>query len=258
MTNKYDRANIETMELLYGRGYLSMGGDAEVARIVESVTVAGCDVLDVGCGMAGAAITLARDHDAKTVTGVDIDAGLLSRGAELVAESGLGERVALSHVDPGPLPFAGASFDLVYLTAVSCHIEQLGPFLSDIRRLIRPGGKLVGGEWFIQQENDAYRRWDEMLRRRGLSFYFVTRAQFVAELEAAGFIQVSFTDRSACSAGLAAGYLERSQNQLRGPLIERMGEDGFRAHLDWTRIRAEGLALGGSGYGHFVAANPAA
>ena len=104
------------MELLYGPGYLSMGGDEEVARILEAVEVEDKTVLDVGCGMGGAAITLARDHAAQQVTGIDLDAGLLDRAAELVDQAGLHDRIDLSRVDPGPLPFEDAYFDLVYLT----------------------------------------------------------------------------------------------------------------------------------------------
>jgi 2-polyprenyl-3-methyl-5-hydroxy-6-metoxy-1,4-benzoquinol methylase len=56
--NQYNRRNIETMEMLYGTGYLSMGGDDEVANIVARVEVAGKDVLDIGCGLGGALIAL--------------------------------------------------------------------------------------------------------------------------------------------------------------------------------------------------------
>ena len=257
MSNLYDQANIETMELLYGPGYLSMGGDAEVARIVEPVEVEDKTVLDIGCGMGGAAITLARDHAAKRVAGIDLDAGLLARAAELVDRAGLQDCIDLLRVEPGPLPFEDANFDLVYLTAVSCHIQDLVPFLAEIRRVIRPGGQIVGGEWFIREDNEYYRRWDEMLRERGLNFFFVTHTGFIDALEAAGFEQVDFIDQSSRTAGLAAGYLERSQNELRETLRQRMDEDGFEAHIEWTRIRADGLGRGGSGYGHFVAINPA-
>ena len=257
MANKYDQANIETMELLYGPGYLSMGGDDEVARIVGPVEVEDKTVLDIGCGMGGAAITLVRDHAAKHVSGIDLDAGLLARAEELVDQAGLHGRIDLSRVEPGPLPFEDAYFELVYLTAVSCHIQDLVPFLAEIRRVIHPGGQMVGGEWFIYEDNEYYRRWDEMLRKRGLNFYFVTHTDFVEALEAAGFTQVDFVDQSTRTAGLASGYLERSQNELRESLLQRMDEAGFDAHIEWTRIRAEGLSRGGSGYGHFVATNPA-
>ena len=254
--NKYDKTNVETMELLYGRGYLSMGGDAEVARIVSPINVRGSRLLDVGCGMGGAAITLVRDLGAEKVIGVDIDAGLLERAGELVDAAGLDDRIELIQVEPGPLAFADASFDIVYLTAVSCHLEDLAPFLREIHRVVRPGGYIVGGEWFIQQDNEAYRRWDDMLRERGLNFYFVTREQFIAPLVAAGFDHAEFNDQSERTAGLAAGYLERSQGELRDTFSERMGQEGYAAHLEWTRIRAEGLAHNGSGYGHFVARRP--
>ena len=256
LANQYDQANVETMELLYGPGYLSMGGDDEVARILKPVEVSNKAVLDVGCGMGGAAITLVRDHAAQPVIGIDLDAGLLARAAELIDQAGLQDQIELRRVEPGPLPFADAQFDLVYLTAVSCHIEDLVPFLVEIRRVIRPGGNLVGGEWFIQQENDAYHRWDTMLRQRGLNFYFVTQADFIDALEQAGFTAVEFHDQSMRTAGLAAGYLERSKAELCESLLQRMGDEGFAAHLEWTQIRADGLAQGGSGYGHFLATNP--
>ena len=254
--NKYDQANIETMELLYGQGYLSMGGDAEVARIVSRLSVQGSRLLDVGCGMGGAAITLVKDQGADTVTGVDIDAGLLVRAQTLVESVGLENQIELIQVNPGPLPFTSTSFDHVYLTAVSCHVESLGPFMQEMYRIVRPGGCVVGGEWFIQRENKAYHRWNEMLRTRGLNFYFVTRAQMIAALENSGFIDVEFIDQSSRTAELAAGYLQCSRDELRTVLIERMGEDGYAAHLEWTQVRAEGLAQRGSGYGHFVARRP--
>ena len=39
------------METLYGKGYLSMGGDDEVARIVSPVDLSGLKLLDLGCGI---------------------------------------------------------------------------------------------------------------------------------------------------------------------------------------------------------------
>ena len=81
-------------------------------------------------------------------------------------------------------------------------------------------------------------------------------ANTIEALEAAGFDKAEFKDQSRRTAALAEGYLERSQGELRETLDARMGEDGFAAHLEWTRVRAGGLADGGSGYGHFIARRP--
>lgn len=252
-SNQYSARNIETMELLYGTGYLSMGGDDEVARIVSRVEVGGRELLDIGCGLGGALITLVANHGAGHAHGVDIDAGLLARANALVGEAGLQDRVTLTQIEPGPLPFADASFDLVYLTAVSCHLEGLLPFFGEIRRVIRPRGYLLGGEWYQAADNDAFRQWDELLRVRGLNFYFVTRDQFKAALSDAGFGEISIDDRSAAMAALSQGYLERVETELKPRLLEAMGADEFASLLEWTHARANGLAAGGAGYGHFLA-----
>ena len=252
-TNQYTRRNIETMELLYGTGYLSMGGDDEVASIVEQVDIAGKDVLDIGCGLGGALIALVRNHAAGQARGIDIDAGVLERADALVDAAGLQEQISLTRFEPGPLPLEDESFDLVFLTAVSCHIEDLVPFFAEIRRVIRPGGRLVGGEWFKRCDNAAYREWDELLRDRGLNFYFVTAEELKSALVEAGFDDASIIDRSTAMASLAQGYLKRVQQELQERLLEAMGEDDYAALLEWTRIRANGLVKGGAGYGHFIA-----
>ena len=251
--NKYNQRNIESLELLYGKGYLSMGGDEEVANIVSRVKVEAKDVLDVGCGLGGATIALASRHNAASVEGIDIDAAVLERAKMLVKDKGLQQRIKLTHIEPGPLPLEDESFDLVFVTAVSCHIEDLAPFFSEIRRVIRPGGCVVGGEWFTHSDNLAFRRWDHLLRERGLNFHFVTRDEFETALLDSGFKQVSIVNRNAEMTELTQGYLERSASDLRQRLLEVMGDEGYTDFLEWTRIRAEGLARGGSGYGHFVA-----
>jgi phosphoethanolamine N-methyltransferase len=251
--NKYNQRNIESLELLYGRGYLSMGGDKEVANIVSRVEVEAKDVLDVGCGLGGAAIALVSKHNAASVQGVDIDAGVLARADVLVEDNGLQQQIKLAHFEPGPLPLEDDSFDLAFVTAVSCHIENLVSFFSEIKRVIRPGGSVVGGEWFTHSDNLAFRRWDDLLRERGLNFHFVTRDEFETALLDCGFKQVSIVNRNAEMTELTQGYLERSARDLRQRLLEMMGDEGYADFLEWTRIRAEGLARGGSGYGHFIA-----
>ena len=235
-----------------------MGGDEEVANIVARVEVEAKDVLDVGCGLGGAAIALAGRHKAASVQGIDIDAGVLERANVLVGESGLQAQITLTCFEPGPLPLEDDSFDLVFVTAVSCHIENLVPFFSEIKRVIRPGGRVVGGEWFKRRDNPAYRRWDELLRERGLNFYFVTGEEFETALRDSGFEQVSIVNRSLEMIQLTQSYLERSASELQLRLLEAMGDQGYTDFLEWARFRAEGLARGGSGYGHFFASKAAA
>lgn len=254
--NRYDDRNIVTMETVYGEGYLSAGGDAEVALILRRAPVRGKRVLDVGCGLGGAAVTLVRDHGAAHVQGVDIDAAVLARARSLVERQGVAARVSLLQTKGGPLPFDPGSFDVVYANAVSCHIRELDVFFGDIMRVLAPGGCLVGNEWFKASENHAFRVWDELLRERGLYFYFVTREAFAAALMATGFETPVMTDRTQAFTELAHLALRRVDNELQDDLVHVLGEEGYQAFREWTGVRHAALADGGMHQGHFLARKP--
>ena len=251
--NRYDSRNIETMELVYGTGYMSAGGDAEVARIVSGIKICDQQILDVGCGLGGAAISLAKNHHARHVDAVDIDDDLIKRASELIETANLNDRITLKQINGGPLPYASNQFDVVYLTATSCHLQDLDGLFSEIYRVLRYGGWLVGGEWFKAANNIAYRDWDSLLRERGLNFYFVYRSCFEETLSKSGFGSVSVTDRTQATTDLARGYLERVKTELKDTLRTRLGNKELEAFLSWTRGRYEAFARGGMAYGHFRA-----
>ena len=251
----YSERNVHTMESIYGEGFLSPGGAKEVAQIVAALPVEGAEVLDLGCGLGGASIALAREHGAAHVTGADIEPVVLARAESLVAKSGLSTRVTLREVAPGPLPFAGASFDLAYASAVTCHIEDLLPFFVEVRRVLRSGAHFTGAEWFVGARGAGYSWWDELLRERGLDFHFVSWEDFSHTLVAAGFEAPNFTDRSAATSDLSARALERVRGELRPDLESALGADGYEAFENWTASRAAALGEGGVHYGHFQARN---
>ncbi|MFI7135519.1 class I SAM-dependent methyltransferase [Nonomuraea sp. NPDC050153] len=79
-----------------------------------------------------------RDRGA-VVTGVDASAGMLA-----VARRRLGDDADLHVVDlRDPLPFADGSFDDVVASLVLHYLEDWGPTLAEMRRVLRPGGRLI-------------------------------------------------------------------------------------------------------------------
>ena len=254
--NRYSDSNIHTMESVYGKGFLSPGGAEEVAEIVTALPVKGAEVLDVGCGLGGASIALVRDHGAAHVTGVDIEAAVLARAETLVAESGLSERVTLREVAPGPLPLDDGHFDIAYASAVTCHIEDLLPFFTEMRRVLRPGGHFTGGEWFIGRNTAAYSQWDDMLRAKGLNFYFVSWERFRDALEKAGFETPEFRDRSEAVSALCTRILEQVRGELRPSLESTLGRAGYEAFESWAASRNMAVAEDGAHYRHFLARKP--
>jgi ubiquinone/menaquinone biosynthesis C-methylase UbiE len=97
--------------------------------------VAGLCVLDLGCGTGRHAVWLAGKGAA--VTGIDFSQGMLEEarrkpGAEAVR--------FVAHDLHQPLPFEGGTFDAVVSGLVLEHLQQLGAFFAESRRVLRPGG----------------------------------------------------------------------------------------------------------------------
>ncbi|MFI1065983.1 class I SAM-dependent DNA methyltransferase [Streptomyces spororaveus] len=107
------------------------------AMLALAGDVAGRQVLDAGCGSGPLSAAL-RDRGA-VVTGIDASAGMLA-----LARRRLGNDVALRAVDlNGPLPFDDDAFDDVVASLVLHYLEDWGPTLAELRRVIRPGGRLI-------------------------------------------------------------------------------------------------------------------
>jgi SAM-dependent methyltransferase len=99
--------------------------------------VDGQAVLDAGCGAGSHAAELIRRG--ATVTGLDKSAGLLA-----IARQRLGTSVSLHEGDlSGPLPFPSGSFDAILASLVMHYLEDWGPTLTEFRRVLVPGGRLV-------------------------------------------------------------------------------------------------------------------
>ena len=93
-------------------------------------------VLDYGCGKGAAA---ARFVEAgHSVVGVDIAEKLIEFGRETVPSA----EFHLIGTDSA-LPFADASFDACYSSEVIEHVFDIRSYLSEISRVLRPGGQLL-------------------------------------------------------------------------------------------------------------------
>ena len=93
----------------------------------------GKDVLEVGCGTG---LLLRRIAGfARTARGVDLSPGMLSHARERGLDVLEGSATAL--------PFPDASFDVACSFKVLAHVEDIDRALSEMARVVRPGGYLL-------------------------------------------------------------------------------------------------------------------
>ena len=101
MTTQYSANVVEGMQALYGKGFLSPGGAEEMAVLLEGVDLSGRTVLDIGCGLGGAAVMLAGSFGARHVTSIDVAGDLVERAREAIREAGFAGKITTHHVTPG-------------------------------------------------------------------------------------------------------------------------------------------------------------
>ena len=99
------------------------------------------DALEIGAGTGYFSLNLLRLGLIEHATATDISPGML---AELDASAErLGLEVRTVELDAERLPFADASFDLVFGHAVLHHIPELELAFRELHRVLRPGGVLA-------------------------------------------------------------------------------------------------------------------
>src|SRR5438094_2557706 len=98
-------------------------------------------VLDVACGLGGTLAALAARHGGLALLGLNIDRRQLEICRDIPLPAG--GRLDLVEGDGCTLPFAMASFDLVFCIEAMFHFRAREELLADASRVLRPGGMLV-------------------------------------------------------------------------------------------------------------------
>jgi len=94
-------------------------------------------VLDVGCGLGGAARFIASRYGSQ-VTGIDLTAEYIETGNALCKWVGLDQRISLHQGSALSMPFAEGSFDGAYMLHVGMNIDDKERLASEVARVLRP------------------------------------------------------------------------------------------------------------------------
>jgi tocopherol O-methyltransferase len=107
---------------------------------------AGDRVLDAGCGVGGSSMWLAEERDAEVV-GITAVASQLAMARHHAGRRGLSDRVRFEQGDYTATAFPDASFDVVWTLEALCHAPSKLPFYREAARLLRPGGRVIVGDF---------------------------------------------------------------------------------------------------------------
>ena len=125
--------------------FLSAGIDMGWRKkaIMELISSHPKQILDVATGTGDFALTSYKILSPEKITGIDISDGMLAIGRKKILKAGLQDHIKLLNGDSEAILFEDNSFDAVTVAFGVRNFENLERGLSEIKRVLRPGGKLI-------------------------------------------------------------------------------------------------------------------
>lgn len=139
---------------------LSLGPEDEPNRaciqlyhhVASQADLRGKDVLEVSCGHGGGASWIARTMEPASYTGLDLNRAGIRFCQERHRVSGL--RFVRGNAQT--LPFADGSFDAVINVEASHCYPDFWAFLTEVARVLRPGGILLYADFRFKDDLSAW------------------------------------------------------------------------------------------------------
>jgi SAM-dependent methyltransferase len=150
-----DPGRIEIDDLAAIDEFHALGRQASIALAELAGIAPGDEVIDVGAGLGGPARFLARRLGAR-VTAVEPVARFRNTCAELNRRAGLGEAIRTVDGTATLLPVADASMDVAWMQAVAISVPDKQAMAAELRRVLRPGGRLAFFDSFSRGDGDLH------------------------------------------------------------------------------------------------------
>jgi len=172
-------------------------------------------VLDVGSGRGNHSCALAQRFGC-TVVGLDVAQFHVEQGRARAVQEGVSDLVSFVQGDIAALPFADATFDLLWSRDMLMHVPALPRALAECARVLKPAGSTL--------------------------VYTTVATQRMEPKEAAwlyasfGLVPESMDEAVVEAAFQAAGFQMHSKEQLGGELMEWVEEHEERASRELMRL----------------------
>ncbi len=192
---EYPQNYCRGLELAYGKGMMSEGGTKEIEQLFSSIDINNSTCLDIGSGLGGVAIHLAKTY-AANITGLEINPWMVEEATKRIPPDYQSLINFQSYDQPERLPFADQQFDIVYSKGVLVHVQDKQPLFNEIHRVLQPDGYLIINDWLSPLSQSWGRKMQSLCEVDNLSLFAHTQEEYCTILRNAGFTITSITDRT--------------------------------------------------------------
>lgn len=227
---------VTNLQLRWGEGFLSPGGEQELARMLRDLDLTGQTGLDFGCGIGGYGLAMVENHNVAKIVGIDIDGAKIISAQTVAKNKNLAEKLDYMRVEPGRLPFDDNSFDFCFSKDSIIELPEKAAIFTELYRVTKHGGQIIISDWFRSDEpySEEMRKW----ATTGEETYEMDSITSASELmEQAGFSGVETDDRNDWFRSFSLDEYERLKGPLYAVYVEKFGEDQAKSSVENARIR---------------------
>lgn len=170
-----------------------IGGRVATEHLMDKLHLTSAKtILDVGCGLGGAARFVAQHYD-KKVIGIDLTTDFIQTGNELSKWVGLTDRVNLFAGNAINMPFQDGLFERAYMLHVGMNIEPKRCLFEDVYRVLKPNAYL--GVYDLMRVNDGQLSYPVPWAENEHNCQLATLKQYIQALTESGFEVINTENR---------------------------------------------------------------
>lgn len=192
-TRQYSKHSIRSYELIFGKNFICPGGLESTEEVVVKLNLQPDQlVLDVGCGLGGAAFLMAQKYGAH-VTAMDLSSNMITSALERASEYKDGV-VQFEVADVTKREFPKESFDVIFSRDTLLHIKDKHALIWSFYRWLKPGGKVLITDYCCGSNVPWSKPFADYVSKRG--YHLLPVDQYAQIFRDVGFAHVESEDRT--------------------------------------------------------------
>ena len=249
--SQYTGKNIRRQEKIYGNKFVSHGGEETTVRLCSQLGLGpGQKVLDVGCGIGGAAFYMAR-HFGVDVFAIDLSQNMINIAKDYWNEqpSGIQHRVQFHIEDATKMEYPENFYDAVYCQDTILHIFEKKQLFERLFKCLKPGGKLLISD-YCRGEGEHTMSFRKYIKLRG--YQLITIEEYSKLLEKVGFEDIEAKNNNMVFRKIVRAGSKRLK-EIKQEILDEYSEEDYNYLSKTLSDQMDNVDRGDLIWGHFVA-----